>query len=448
MTGKELIYKVFNNEEVDSIPWVPFAGVHAGKLKDYTAIEVLKNEDKLLTSLLEVNKIYHPDGQPVVFDLQIEAEILGCELKWEEDSPPTVISHPLADSEIIPDKIPQKNDGRLPMVLNVMNKMKNKVGQNTALYGLICGPFTLASHLRGTKLFTDMVVNEDYIKKLLKYTTEIAKKMASYYIETGMDVIAAVDPMVSQISSEHFNQFLKEPYTEIFAYLEEKEVFSSLFVCGNASKSIEEMCLTKPDGISIDENVDLKEAKQFTDNHDIVIGGNIPLTTVMLFGNQQDNMKWVIDLIDSIDSNNLIISPGCDMPYDTPVDNVVAIEQAVHETNQSREIIKNYEKENLDIEVELPDYENLDKPLVEVFTLDSETCAACTYMLEAAMGIKEKYNGEVKIKEYKYTKEENIARMEKLGVQNLPSIYVNGELEFASTVPNQKELIEVVEKCI
>ena len=41
MTGKELLLKTMHHEEVERAPWVPFAGVHAGKLKGYTATEIL-----------------------------------------------------------------------------------------------------------------------------------------------------------------------------------------------------------------------------------------------------------------------------------------------------------------------------------------------------------------------------------------------------------------------
>src|SRR6056297_2236677 len=110
MNGKELIYKVFRNGKAERIPWVPFAGVHAGKLKGYTARELLEDGEKLLESLLEVNKMYSPDGQPILFDLQVEAEVLDCELMWEEDSPPTVKTHPLKDTDEIPAKIPEKDE--------------------------------------------------------------------------------------------------------------------------------------------------------------------------------------------------------------------------------------------------------------------------------------------------------------------------------------------------
>ena len=93
--GKDLIFKALRHETVDSVPWVPFAGVHAGKLKGYTAEEMLQSSDKIVDSLEEVVKLYMPDGIPVLFDLQIEAEILGCDLLWAKDNPPSVVSHPL-----------------------------------------------------------------------------------------------------------------------------------------------------------------------------------------------------------------------------------------------------------------------------------------------------------------------------------------------------------------
>ena len=147
---KEVLFSVLRHEKTDLIPWVPFAGIHAGKLVGANAIEVLTDEDILFNALMEVNKLYKPNGQPVMFDLQIEAEILGCELVWAEDSPPSVKTHPLEDTDTVPCvcTIPTKEDGRLPLVLNVMRRMKEAVGDTTALYGLTCGPFTLASHLR------------------------------------------------------------------------------------------------------------------------------------------------------------------------------------------------------------------------------------------------------------------------------------------------------------
>lgn len=446
--GKELLFQVLKHNKVNEIPWVPFAGIHSGKLKGYNATEVLTEGDKLLESLLEVVRLYEPDGMPIVFDLQVEAEILGCELVWADDTPPSVKTHPLAEIDEIPCKclIPSKKDGRLPMILKVMEEVKKAIGENVALYGLVCGPFTLASHLRGNNIFMDMYDDDKYTKQLLDFCNEVGKKVSEYYIEAGMDIIAVVDPLVSQISSNHFEEFLSRPYTNFFEFLREKNVKSSFFVCGDATRNIEVMCKTNPDCISVDENINMIEAKQITDQYNIVLAGNIPLTTVMLHGNQLDNMAYVIELLNNLDHNNLIISPGCDMPYDIPIENTIAVQMAIKNPEQAREMLKNYEVVEEDIDIELPDYGNLDKPLVEVFTLDSATCAACTYMMDAANVAKEHFGDKIDLVEYKYTIKENIARCKKMGIKNLPSMYINGELKFSSIIPSRGELFETI-KC-
>jgi len=446
MTGKELIMNLLDKKQVERIPWVPFAGVHAGSLKGYNAEEVLKDADKLYESVLEANKLYRPDGQPVVFDLQIEAEILGCDLQWEEFSPPSVRSHPYADEAGIPClcKIPGKEDGRLPVVLDVMKRLKKEVGDRTALFGLVCGPFTLASHLRGSNIFMDMFDDEEYVRNLLKFTAEVNKTFTDYYVEAGMDVIAVVDPLVSQISPSHFEEFLAEPFSDVFNYIRESGVKSSFFVCGNASNNIEVMCKTEPDSIFVDENVDLKKAKETTDEYKVVLGGNIPLTSVMLYGTQQDNMKYVVDMIDNLSHDNLIVAPGCDMPYAVPSENAIAVTQAVLETDDIREIVSNYEAVPEDIEIDLPDYDNLDKTFVEVFTLDSKSCAACTYMMAAAKEAKDNFGDRIDMIEYPITVKENIARVVKMGIKNLPCIYVNGKLKYSSIIPSRAELEQTI----
>lgn len=449
MNPKELLFATLNHEVTPRAPWVPFAGVHSGALIGADATQILTDEDTLVKALLEVNRLYKPDGQPVVFDLQLEAEILGCELVWAKDGPPSVSTHPLADTMTVPCKctLPTPEQGRLPMVLNAMRRIKKEVGDTTALYGLICGPFTLASHLRGNDIFMDMYDDEDYVHELLEFCTECGKKMSEYFIEAGMDVIAVVDPLVSQISCDHFNEFLAKPYIDLFKYIREKKVFSSFFVCGDATRNIEAMCQTNPDSISVDENVDIMTAKQICDKYNVVIGGNIPLTSVMLHGTQQDNMKFVIDMLSNLNEyRNFIVAPGCDMPYAVPIDNTIGVAQAVLETESSKKMVENYVSATFDMDIELPDYEHLERPLVEVCTLDSATCAACTYMMEAANVIKEHFGDKIDMVEYKFTEKENIARFMKMGVKNLPALYINGKLKFSSIIPSREKLEEAIKE--
>ena len=160
-------------------------------------------------------------------------------------------------------------------------------------------------------------------------------------------------------------------------------------------------------------------------------------------------MKFVADLLAQLpEYKNFIVAPGCDMPYAVPVENTIGAAQAVLETEAVREMVKNYVAAEDDIAVELPDYENLPRPLIEVFTLDSATCAACTYMMGAANVAKDTFGDAIDMVEYKFTLKENIARCKKMGVKNLPSIYINGKTKnFLPSFPARKSWRPLSARC-
>ena len=86
--------------------------------------------------------------------------------------------------------------------------LKEEIGDSVAIFGLICGPFTLAFHLAGGSFLTDMIEYPEKAKETLDYCAEIARKMSKRYIEAGADVVALVDPMTSQISPRHFSKYV------------------------------------------------------------------------------------------------------------------------------------------------------------------------------------------------------------------------------------------------
>ena len=195
----------------------------------------------------------------------------------------------------------------------------------------------------------------------------------------------------------------------------------------------------------MDENINMLQAKPITDRYNVVLAGNIPLTTRMLLGSQMDNMQFVVDFLDQLDHRNLILSPGCDMPYDTPIDNVIGCLQAVRNPHEARHLLASYQAEQPDLEsVVLPDYEHLPRPLVEVFTLDSAACPACGYMLAAAQDAVGSMSEAVDLVEYKFTRKENVARAMKMGIKNLPVIFINGELKFSSLIPERELLVNEI----
>lgn len=448
MTGKELVLKAFKLEEVERIPWVPFVGVHGGKLIGATATDYLQSEELLIRGVEKAISEYNPDGIPVAFDLQMEAEVLGCDLAWADHNPPAVVSHPLLNGKSLADlKIPKSTDGRIKDVMEAARKIRAN-HPDIALYGLITGPFTLALHLLGTDIFMKMMEDPDYLHELMKYANKVAKKMAEYYIKAGCDIVAVVDPMTSQIDPMSFETFFTACGVELFDHIRSLGALGSFFVCGHAQQNIEAMCACKPDNISIDENIPLDYVKNIALKNSISFGGNMKLTVVMLMGDKIDVQENALECMDLGGYKGFLLAPGCDMPMDTPIENVKAVTELVHDPYQ-QDVVRAMEKEQSKLDLlNMKDYGQTDKVIVDVITLDSESCAPCQYMVEAVKKVTPHFEGIVEWREHAIKKLEAVTFMSSLMVKNIPTICIDGKIAFVSQIPPKRELIAAIQKRI
>ena len=451
MTGKEILLTALRNELTPRPAWVPFVGVHGAQLIGAKASDYLRSSDLIVKGLTEAVARYEPDGIPMLFDLQLEAEAMGCELAWADETPPAVKTHPLGGGGSLAHLPPfDLGAGRLPIAFEVTRRMKESAGDRIALYGLLCGPFTLAMHLMGNDLFMQMYDHPDYVKAVVGYCASIGCKMAQAYIDAGADVIAVVDPMTSQISPEHFTEFVAPYVNQIFDVVRERGHFSSLFVCGDASRNLSEMSKTSCDNLSIDENIPLGLLRDTSRTTGKSFGGNLKLTAVLLFGDEDDSRLDAIRCIDVAGGAGFILAPGCDLPYAVPPQNLVAVSEMVHDGYQ-REICKRtiIAKELSAASCDLPvDYRALPHVTVDVVTLDSASCAPCQYMMDAVHRAASMIGKPVVVKEHRISSREGIAAMQKLGVKNIPTICIDGQIVFVSIIPDQRTLVARIEQAL
>ena len=449
MTGRELIQRAMRLEETGRTPWVPFVGVHGGKLLGLDATTYLKSGDHIFNGVSKAIEEYDPDGIPVVFDLQVEAEVLGCELMWADDNPPSVASHPLSEGSTLEElKIPTLTDGRIGMIMETTRRLR-EAHPDVALYGLITGPFTLALHLLGTDVFIKMMEDEAYVHRVMEFGKQVGIFMAGEYIKNGCDVIALVDPMTSQISPEQFRQFVTAPAMEIFDFIRQQGALSSFFVCGYAQQNIEAMCECRPDNVSIDENIPLDYVREVALPLGVSFGGNMKLTVVLLMGTPEDCQVHALECLDQAGDKGFILAPGCDLPMDTPPENLKAVTSLVHDDYQ-REVIRTL-MENQPEEEKLPDmseYGQTDKVIVDIITLASESCAPCKYMVDAVKNIAPEFEGILEWREHSIKKMEAVNFMNALMVRSLPTICIDGKIAFTSKIPPRSELIQAIQNRI
>jgi len=446
MTGKELILKALRNEQTTRPAWLPFVGCHGGKLIGKTASEYLQNADLLVQGLEEAIKRYRPDGLPVMFDLQVEAEILGCDLHWADEVPPAVVSHPLTSRAI--EDLPKfdVSKGRFPVVLKALDRM-TAAHDDVAFYGLICGPFTLALHLLGNDIFLKMYDDPDGVKRVLDYAAEVGIKSAAAYLKHGASAIGVVDPMTSQISAEHFAEFVTPAVNKVFDSVRAAGGLSSMFVCGDATRNLLEMCLTTADNISVDEQISMKDLRALCEQHNKSFGGNIKLSAVLLLGSAVESAAEAADIIKVSGTNGFVLAPGCDLPFNTPPENLEAVADVVHDAYKgdvARAAVAGSKQDKYE-DISLPDYRKYKEVIIDVITLDSTSCAPCQYMMEAVVKAAEKAFVKVFINEHKIKVRHGLGMMAKLGVKNLPTICIDGEIAFSSIIPDSKTLLRAIE---
>jgi len=448
MNGLELIRAAMRLQETERVPWVPFVGVHGGFLTGVDATRYLQSSALMTAGISKAIDMYQPDGIPVVFDLQLEAEVLGCALKWSSGTPPAVISHPLAEGRTLGD-LPEftSGKGRIPQVLETTRALREKY-PGIALYGLVTGPFTLALHLLGTDIFLKLFEAPGEVHDLMSFCTEVAGRMAGWLMEAGCDVIALVDPMTSQIDPDSFEEYVAPYATRIFSDIRAAGRLSSFFVCGHAQQNIEVMCRCRPDNISIDENIPLDFVREKALASGVSFGGNLRLTVVLLMGSADDARQEALTCLDQAGRKGFILAPGCDLPMETPVENLQAVAELVRDPYQ-QEVVRALETSDGRIAIlNMNDYGQSDKVIVDIITLDSESCAPCQYMVEAVKRVAPHFEGVVEWREHAIKRMEAVTFMSSLMVKNIPTICIDGKIAFVSKIPPQGQLIQAIQQRI
>ena len=137
----------------------------------------------------------------------------------------------------------------------------------------------------------------------------------------------------------------------------------------------------------VDENIPLDYVRDVCLKHDISFGGNLQLTIVLLLGSERDVQKNTIECLDVGGSSGFILAPGCDLPYATPPKNLEAVTALVHDPYQ-RDIARTLDEQGItEGLLDMSDYGQADKVIVDIITLDSEACAPCQYMVESVIKV-------------------------------------------------------------
>jgi len=311
-------------------PVVPLLG-HPGALLTNTTLKAnLTDADTQVKSIEALEEAGRPDALFFFMDLTVEAEALGAGIDFPDNAPPSVRVHPVSDEEKLT-LMDTKEDliGRMDVFVDTVRKAKEVLDVPLCAYTI--GPFTLASQMMGVKnICVACVKNPGFVMKLVEKSTEVIIKYASALVDAGADVYCMLEPSATLISERHFKKFSGPFCKEVFDAT--SKAWSVLHICGKTNHLLKGMVATGAEALSLDSDVDFPElAKNCPD--DVVLIGNISPVLTAMQKSPVEIRESVLELRKSMKGHrNFVLATGCDLPLETPMENVRAFVEAGKET--------------------------------------------------------------------------------------------------------------------
>ncbi|MFP3897163.1 MAG: uroporphyrinogen decarboxylase family protein [Anaerolineales bacterium] len=305
------------------IPLMGFPGI---QLNRSTLKQNTFNWGTQFSTLFALQQRFRPDGLFFFMDLSVEASALGLPVRFPLDETPSVENHPikmehdlakLMNSDIL-------SDGRVAVYIETMRLMARYL--DVLKGGYVIGPFSLTGLLMGaSEAAMATVMDPDLLHAVLSFASGVIGRYARALERAGADAITVLEPTASLLSPDHFRQFAAPYIKEIVATL---DTIPILHICGRTNHLIEAMIETGAKGLSLGPMVDFAEMIKEVPG-DVVLLGNLDPVRVLngrtpsgVYRATQELMRVMAP------HDNFILSTGCDLPMDTPLENIHAMMDA------------------------------------------------------------------------------------------------------------------------
>jgi [methyl-Co(III) methanol-specific corrinoid protein]:coenzyme M methyltransferase len=322
---REKILELLSGKKMDSQP--AFSGlIHitaeglAGE--GLTLHEVHKDAEKMAKAAASTFKLTGMPSATLPLDLCAPAEALGSELIFYEDGEfqfPQVKKLLFDSTSQMIDLLPTgaNQRGRIPLICEAIELVKNDIGNEAVISGLIPGPYTLLIYVcKVQNLFREMKKEPATVLKVLLILSDLLAEIGNAYLDAGADFITVHEMGGSPgfIGPAKFEEFVLEPLKALHGKLNGPKVLS---VCGNTNSSMQVLAQCGADAISVDQVNDLAASRAAL--KDVLLFGNIdPVTTLSRGGDAQ----VVESVVRAKEAGVDAVWPGCDLVIQTPIENI------------------------------------------------------------------------------------------------------------------------------
>jgi [methyl-Co(III) methanol-specific corrinoid protein]:coenzyme M methyltransferase len=288
--------------------------------------EIHKDAGKMAKAAASTYKLTGMPSATLPLDLCAPAEMLGAELNYYEEIEfqfPQV-KKALVESSGEVEKLVnlESGTGRLSLICEAINLVKNDIGKEAVISGLIPGPYTLLLYLCNPKnLFIEMKKEPQAVVDALFHLSSFLSKIGNAYRDAGADFVTIHDMGGSPgfIGPAKFEQFVLPALKDLHAKLSSPKVLS---VCGRTDAAMHLLVQAGADAISVDQLNDL------TASRDVLKGtllfGNIDPVETLWRG---DSAQVAESVVSAKEAGVDAVWPGCDIVPETPIENIRSLNQ-------------------------------------------------------------------------------------------------------------------------
>jgi len=286
--------------------------------------EVHHDAEKLAKAAASTFRLTGMPSTALPLDLCAPAETLGAVLNYYEgkgDQFPQPAKPLFASTTYLNTAYFQSADfinmGRIPLIADAIRLLKEDVGDDIVISGVIPGPYTLLLYLiEPGGLFTEMKREPNAVLDALSQLSSFVAKIGNAYRDAGADFITIHDMGGSPgfIGPAKYEQFVFPAEKHLIAELPKPCVLS---VCGATDKSMHLLAQTGADAISVDQLTDLAAGRAIL-NETLLFGNIDPVATLW-----QGEEAQITEAVRGAKAAGVdAIWPGCDLVPMTPIENI------------------------------------------------------------------------------------------------------------------------------
>lgn len=334
MTSRERVLGHLAGRPVDRLPLLPITMMFAcdqigARYRDYCTDYRVLVEGQIRTA-----EAFGFDYVNTMSDPAREAADCGATVEYFDQQPVALVEDQalLADkTRLAPLKIPDPaGGGRMHNSLKALALFKERVGQDKLIEGWVEGPIAEAADLRGINtLMLDFFDDPAFVRDLFAFVIEMELRFAREQVRAGADAIGVGDAAASLVGPQIYEEFVWPYEKKLVDGIHALGAKVRLHICGNTRRILEGMGRLGCAIVDLDSLAPMSEARQRLGPEQIILGNLNPVA--VLRNGTAEGVTAAIAGCHREAGARFIVGAGCEVPRDTPPDNLRALCAYAHE---------------------------------------------------------------------------------------------------------------------